>query len=80
MQRIFTKKLFLFMVVPRDFHLFCLLKNHLGDKYFADDKAAETEVRKWLRRQSKGFYAVSFNVMVKRQDKYINVGGGYVEK
>jgi histone-lysine N-methyltransferase SETMAR len=29
-----------------DFHLFGLLKNHLGGKRFADDEEVETEVRK----------------------------------
>jgi hypothetical protein len=36
--------------------------------------------RKWLRRQSKDFYAAGFDTLVKRWDKCINVGGGYVEK
>jgi hypothetical protein len=48
--------------------------------YFADEEQVETEVRKWLRQQSKDFYAAGFDVLVKRWDKCINVGGGYVEK
>jgi hypothetical protein len=32
---------------------------------------------KWLRQQSKYFYAVDFDALVKRWD---NVGGGYVKK
>jgi hypothetical protein len=40
----------------------------------------ETEMRKWLRQQSQGFYAAGFNALVKRWDKCINVGGGYFEK
>jgi hypothetical protein len=35
----------------------------------------ETEMQKWLTQQSKGFYAVGFNTLVKRWDKCINVGG-----
>jgi hypothetical protein len=50
-----------------------------GGKRFADDEV-ETEVRKWLWQQSKKFYAVGFDALVKRRDKCINVGGGYVEK
>jgi hypothetical protein len=38
------------------------------------------EVRKWLRQQSKDFYAAGFNALVKQWDKCINAGGGYVEK
>jgi hypothetical protein len=34
----------------------------------------------WLRHQSKDFYAASLDVLVKRWDKCINVGGGYVKK
>jgi hypothetical protein len=38
------------------------------------------QVRKWLGQQSKEFYAAGFLAPVKRWDKRINVGGGYVEK
>jgi hypothetical protein len=51
----------------------------LGDKRFADEEV-ETEVQKWLRQQAKDFYAAGFDALVKRWDKCINVGGGYVEK
>jgi hypothetical protein len=37
-------------------------------------------MREWLRQQSKDFYAADFEALVKRWDKYITVGGGYVEK
>jgi hypothetical protein len=43
-------------LAPSDFHLFGPLKNHFGDKRFADDEEIETEVWKWLRQQSKDFY------------------------
>jgi hypothetical protein len=52
----------------------------LDGKRFADDEEVETEVRKWLRQRSKDFYAAGFNALVKRWDKCIDVGGGYVEK
>jgi hypothetical protein len=48
-------------------------------KRFADDEEVETGVRKWLRQLSEDFYAVSFDALVKRWDKCISVGGGYVE-
>jgi cation transport regulator ChaB len=47
---------------------------------FAVDEEVEMEVRKWLRQQSRDFYAAGFNTLVKQWDKCINVGGGYVEK
>jgi hypothetical protein len=37
-------------------------------------------MQKGLRRQTKDFYAAGFEALVKRQDKCIIVGGGYVEK
>jgi hypothetical protein len=37
-------------------------------------------VRKWLRQQSHDIFAAGFDALVKRWDKCINVGGGYVEK
>jgi hypothetical protein len=46
----------------------------------ADNEEVKTEIRKWLRQQSKGFYAAGFDAPVKRWDKCINVGVGYVEK
>jgi head-tail adaptor len=51
-----------------------------GGKRFADDEEVETEVRKWLRQQPNDYYAGVVDARVKRRDKCINVGGGYVEK
>jgi hypothetical protein len=67
-------------LAPTDFHLFGLLKNHLGGKHFVDDREVETEVRKWLRQQSTNFSAAGFDAQVKLWNKCINVVGGYVEK
>jgi hypothetical protein len=47
---------------------------------FADNEDDESEVRKWLRQQSKGFCAVGFDTLVKQWDKCISVGGGCVKK
>jgi hypothetical protein len=49
-----------------DFHLFGPLKEHLGGKLSADDEEVETEVRKWLKQQSKDFCAAGFDALVKR--------------
>jgi hypothetical protein len=48
-------------------------------KPFVDDEEVETKVRKWLWQQPKDFCAAGFDTMVKRWDKCISVGGGYVE-
>jgi hypothetical protein len=76
MQRIFIKKCFLFTVGS-----VCRLKRFsISGKIFADDEDVETEVLKWLRQQSKDFYAVGFDALVKRWNKCINIDRGYVEK
>jgi hypothetical protein len=48
-----------------------------GPTKFADNARP---VRKWLRQQSKDFYATGFDALLKQWDKCISVGGGYVEK
>jgi hypothetical protein len=47
----------------------------MGGKNFTDDKEVETNVRKWLRRQSKDLYAAGFDALVRQWNKRINVGG-----
>jgi hypothetical protein len=47
---------------------------------FPDDEEVETEARKRLRQKSKDFHSVGFDALVKRQDKRINVDGGYAEQ
>jgi hypothetical protein len=82
MRKILIKKCFLFTVgsVCR-VNLFTTGSSncHLCGKCFADEEG-ESEVQKWLRQQSKDFYAAGFDALVKRWDMCINVGGGYVEK
>jgi hypothetical protein len=79
-QNIFVKKYFLFIVGS-----ICLVKrlttvsrNSLKD--VRKSQMMPDQVRKWLRQQSKDFYAAGFDALVKRWDKCITVGGGYVEK
>jgi hypothetical protein len=53
----------------------CRMKRfRLPGKRFSDDEEVETEVPKWLRQQSKDFYAAGFDAPVKRSDRCINVG------
>jgi hypothetical protein len=76
MQKIFIKKCSLFTVGS-----VCRAKRFgLGGKLFADDEKIETEVLKWLRRQSKDFYAAGFEAVVKRSDRCISADGGHVEE
>jgi hypothetical protein len=55
-------------------------KSRLDGKRFADDEEVETEARKWLRQQSKDFYVVACDSLVKQWEKCISVGGGNVDK
>jgi hypothetical protein len=58
-------------LAPNDFQLFRPLKNHIGGKCFADDEEVETDVWKWLRQESKDFFAPGFDALVMRLDKCI---------
>jgi hypothetical protein len=79
MQRILIKKCFLFTVgsLSRKAVHNWVAKFSQGRSKDADD---EMVVRKWLRQQSKDFYAAGFDALTKRREKCINVGGGYVDK
>jgi hypothetical protein len=68
-QRTFIKRCFLFAVGS-----VCRVKRFTTvGKRSADDEEVETEVWKWLRQQSKDFYAAGFDTLVKRRDKCISV-------
>jgi hypothetical protein len=54
--------------------------SQLGGKRFAVDEEFQTEMQKWLRQQRKDFCVPGFGSLVKRWNKCIDVGGGYVEK
>jgi hypothetical protein len=59
MQRIFIEKCFLFTVGS-----VCRVKQFsLGNKLFSDDEEVEAEIGKWLRQQSKDFYAAGFDAL-----------------
>jgi hypothetical protein len=80
MQRIFIKKCFLFTVGS----VCCVkrfttgLRNSL--KEVQNSQMMPDQVQNWLRQQPKDFYAVGFDALVKRWDKCINAGEGYVKK
>jgi hypothetical protein len=65
----------------------CLSRKAVHKRYveirgerFVDFEEVEMEVRKWLRQQSKHFYAAGCDALVIRWDKCIKVGGGFVKK
>ncbi|GBM93649.1 hypothetical protein AVEN_210273-1 [Araneus ventricosus] len=67
-------------LAPSEFHLFGLLKQHLGGKHFADDDYVHHEVLPWMRQQPKEFYAAGIVALIKRWEKCININGHLVEK
>jgi hypothetical protein len=80
MQRIVIKKCFLFTVGS-----FCRIKRFTSELRNALKDVQKSQMLpdqewKWLRQQSKDFYAAGFDALVKRWNKCINVGGGYVRK
>jgi hypothetical protein len=79
MQRIFIKKYFLFTVrsVCRVKRVATGLINYLKD--VRKSQMMPYQAPKWLREQSKDFYATGFDALVKRWDKCISVDGRYIE-
>jgi hypothetical protein len=76
----FTKKCFLFTlgsVYPVK-RFIDGSKNYLKD--VPKSQMMSDQVRMWLRQQSEDFYVAGVDALVKRWDKRINVGGGYIEK
>jgi histone-lysine N-methyltransferase SETMAR len=51
-------------LAPSDFYLFGPLKNHLCCKSFPYNEEVETKVQKWLRQQSKHFYAAGCDALM----------------
>jgi hypothetical protein len=49
-------------------------------KFVRKSQMMPDQLRQWLRQQSKDFYAAGVDVLTKRWNRCINVGGGYVEK
>jgi hypothetical protein len=80
MQRILTKKCFLFTVGG-----VCRVKQFttgsiISLKDIRKSQMMPDQARKWLRQQSEDFHAEGFDTLIKRCDKCISVGGGYAEK
>jgi histone-lysine N-methyltransferase SETMAR len=63
-------------LAPSDFHFFPALKRSSEGRRFTTSEDAEAAV--WT--QDTDFYHQGFFKLVRRWDKWINVGGDYVEK
>jgi hypothetical protein len=80
MQRIFIKKYFLFTVGSVYRVKWFTTGSRSSLKDVGKWQMMPDKVRKWLRQQSKDFYVVGFDTLVKRWDKCVHIDGGYVEK
>ena len=60
--------------------MFLHLKNHLGGESHDDDDSAKTTVLQWLSHQAANLFDEGIKNLVVRYDKYLNIGGNYVEK
>jgi histone-lysine N-methyltransferase SETMAR len=67
-------------LAPSDFHLLPTLKRELHGRRFQPDAEGQAAVTTVLKGLSPEFFAEGFDKLVQRWDKWLNVGGNYVEK
>jgi histone-lysine N-methyltransferase SETMAR len=67
-------------LVPSDFHLYTKLKEFLGGRHFKSDEEVKDAVKEWLNGLAAEVYDEGIQKLVTRYDKYLKVGGDYVEK
>ena len=61
-------------LVPSDFHLFSILKDHPSSYKFASDDNVKTAVTRWLKSQGTEFYKAGSNKLVPWLDRCLNLG------
>ncbi|GFO42756.1 histidine ammonia-lyase [Plakobranchus ocellatus] len=67
-------------LAPSDFHLFGLLKRHLGGMAFETEDDLISELRNWFDNLDVDFFRVGINSLLSRWQKCIDLHGDYVEK
>jgi histone-lysine N-methyltransferase SETMAR len=67
-------------LAPSDFHLFPARKRELHGRRFQTDAEVQAAVTTVLKSLSPEFFAEGFDKLIQRWDKWLNVGGNYVEK
>jgi hypothetical protein len=65
---------------PSDYHLFGLLKEHLGGKGFRNNEEVIQDVREWLHGQPRDFSLSGIRKLPDRWRRCIAKQGDYVEK
>jgi hypothetical protein len=66
-------------LAPSDFHLFGLLKKHLGGRRFTTDEVQQA-VTSWLQALDTDFFYAGRDALVYQWDKCLGKYGDYVEK
>ncbi|GBM33926.1 hypothetical protein AVEN_79823-1 [Araneus ventricosus] len=61
-------------------HLFPVLKSALSGCHFRSNEEVQQAVKRFLHSLGTNFYQDGFLKLIPRYDKYINIGGVYVEK
>ncbi|GFO08680.1 histone-lysine N-methyltransferase SETMAR [Plakobranchus ocellatus] len=67
-------------LAPSDFHLFGLLKRHLGRMAFKTEDDLISELRNWFDNLDVDFFRVGINSLLSRWQKCIDLHGDNVEK
>jgi len=67
-------------LAPSDYHLFGLLKEHLGGKHFRNNEEVIQDVQEWLHWQPKYFVLSGIRKLPDRWRKCTANQGDYVEK
>ncbi|GFU79973.1 mariner Mos1 transposase [Trichonephila clavipes] len=64
-----------------DFHIFLHLKTFLfSGESFGNDEELKTSVTRWFHLKVAEFYGRGIQKLISRYNKYLNSGGGFVEK
>lgn len=67
-------------LAPSDFHLFPVLKGHLGGRRFANNDELENEVNTWFKSMAADWYAAGLKNLLPRYEECVKRDGNYVEK
>lgn len=64
---------------PRDYHLFCKLKDFLGGDQYGNNNELKKGVNEWFNNLAVIVYVKDIEMLVKRYDKCLNLNGDYVK-
>ena len=65
-------------LAPSDYHLFCLLQNHLNEKTFDSNEAVKNELIQFFASKNQTFYESRTMKLAKRWQKAIEQNDQYI--